>query len=315
MGDLPAGVLVRAPRWEELEAVVELIRECEVADEGGAEMTVDDVRSQWTRGRFDLKRDAWIVLTGDGRFAGYVDVWARTPRLRFLADGYVHPQFRGGGIGTFLVRAAEARARSTAKEPVATVSHFILHGDEAAQRLLIGEGYAVGQHYWRMVMRLTGALEPPAAPRGARIRTFVPGEDDRAVWALIQEAFSDNRDYSTLPFAEWAALMLDRESFDPTLYFVAESEAGDVVGVALCPRYEEHGWVRQFAVARDWRRRGLGKALMQTVFAEFYARGRREVALVTDSYNRTGARLFYESLGMRVERQHDRWEKELGAKS
>jgi ribosomal protein S18 acetylase RimI-like enzyme len=52
---------------------------------------------------------------------------------------------------------------------------------------------------------------------------------------------------------------------------------------------------------------------MQAAFAEFYHRGYKKVGLSTNSFNRTGAREFYLSLGMHVERQHDRYEKELEA--
>jgi ribosomal protein S18 acetylase RimI-like enzyme len=52
---------------------------------------------------------------------------------------------------------------------------------------------------------------------------------------------------------------------------------------------------------------------MQSAFGEFHGRGYGKVGLVVDSFNQTGARLFYESLGMRLERQHDRYEKRLVA--
>jgi ribosomal protein S18 acetylase RimI-like enzyme len=112
------------------------------------------------------------------------------------------------------------------------------------------------------------------------------------------------------PFGEWKAFMMESESFDPGLWFVAEHE-GRLVGVALCPDYEEYGWVRQLAVDREWRGRGVGKALLRQAFAEFRERGRTTAALVVDSYNRTGARQFYEAIGMRVEREHVAYEKVL----
>ena len=310
MNELPEGVRARAPRQREIEAVVALIRECEEADEGHAEMTVDDVRSAWERARFELKRDAWVVAAG-GRLVGYADVWDREPGARFVADGYVHPEFRGHGIGTFLVRAAEARATERASAAGRTISHTIFHGDEAAHRLLIAEGYVVAQHYWRMVM---GVRSPPAEaepPPEMAIRAFVPGQDDSAVWEVVQEAFSDNAEFTPKPYEEWAKFMVERDSFDPSLYLVADAN-GEIAGVALCPRYEGQAWVRQLAVRRGWRRQGVARALMLTAFAEFQRRGYASVGLVVDSYNRTGARQFYESLGMTVERQHDRYEKNLG---
>ena len=150
----------------------------------------------------------------------------------------------------------------------------------------------------------------PAAPQGITMRGFVPEKDDKAVWQLVMEAFSDNADYTPIPFEEWAGFMTDRESFDPSLFFIADA-GSKIAGVALCPKYEDWGWVRQLAVRGSWRRRGVGRALMQAVFAEYYRRGYKKVGLVMDSFNRSGAREFYLSLGMHVERQHDRYEKPL----
>jgi mycothiol synthase len=294
----------------DIESVTALIRACEEVDEGDPEMTADDLRAQWSRARFDLQVDAWIVVRSERRIAGYVDVWDRQEGERFVADGYVHPDLRGHGVGTYLVRMAETRARERASARGSTVSHTIFHGDEGAHRLFVSEGYTVVQNYWRMV--IDPALVSTAAdpPTGVRTRSFVPGQDETAVWELVQEAFADNAGYGALPFAEWASFMLERESFDPSTYFVAEA-GGEITGVALCPNYGGRGWVRQLAVRRQWRRRGVGRALMLAAFSHFRRLGYRQVGLVVDSYNRTGAREFYESLGMRVERQHDRHEKGL----
>jgi hypothetical protein len=47
--------------------------------------------------------------------------------------------------------------------------------------------------------------------------------------------------------------------------------------------------------------------------SEFHRRGRRELGLVVDSWNRTGAKELYERAGMAVVREHVRLEKTLQA--
>ena len=98
---------------------------------------------------------------------------------------------------------------------------------------------------------------PPAWPVGVVVRTFDQERDTRAVYALIQDAFGDNERHTAESFEEWQAFMIDREAFEPGLWFIAESK-GEIVGCVLCPNYEDEGWIRQLAVAREWRRRGLG---------------------------------------------------------
>ncbi len=188
------------------------------------------------------------------------------------------------------------------------------HANETARRMLENEGYAPVRYYWRMVIDLESPPPAPHRPEGVAVRTFEPGQDERAVHALVQEAFADNHDYSPLLFEAWRAAMIEREDFDPE-FFLAATAGDEIVGAALCPRYERTGWVRQLVVRRDWRRRGIAIGLLREAFGEFYRRGQRSAGLVVDSFNRTGAKELYEHAGMRVERQHDGYEKKIGAGS
>jgi mycothiol synthase len=160
------------------------------------------------------------------------------------------------------------------------------------------------------MLALDGRPVEPPWPAGVTVRTFDPERDAKAVYELIQSAFSDNERHREQPYAEWFTQNIDREAFDPTLWFLAAS-GGELVGVIVCPAYESEGWVRQLAVARAWRGRGIGTGLLRKAFAEFHRRGRPHVALVVDSWNRTGAKALYERAGMRVEREHTRFEKTL----
>jgi ribosomal protein S18 acetylase RimI-like enzyme len=127
-------------------------------------------------------------------------------------------------------------------------------------------------------------------------------------------AFADNEGHRFSPYYEWRGFMMARETFKPELWFLAEA-GGRIVAAALCPDYGDHGWLRQFAVVRDFRGRGIGAALLRHVFREQFACGNKSVGLVVDSYNRTGARAVYERAGMHLDRQHDAYEKVIRAAS
>ncbi|MBA3350723.1 MAG: GNAT family N-acetyltransferase, partial [Actinobacteria bacterium] len=120
---------------------------------------------------------------------------------------------------------------------------------------------------------------------------------------LVEERFSDNAHYERQSFEEWKVLMMDRDSFDPSLWIVARA-AGEMVGVVLCPNYPDEGWIRLLAVKRSWRGRGLGMALLRQALLEFHRRGRKTASLTVDSYNRTGAKALYERAGMIQEREY-----------
>ena len=73
------------------------------------------------------------------------------------------------------------------------------------------------------------------------------------------------------------------------------------------------GWVGTLGVTRSYRRNGLGLALLQHSFNEFYKRGRKQVGLGVDAGSLTGAVRLYERAGMHVAVRFDLYEKELRA--
>ena len=146
--------------------------------------------------------------------------------------------------------------------------------------------------------------EPPPVPDwpdGCRLRPFVPGQDDRRVYEFVMEAFRWPG-YVPPSFEDWRERMLDTESFRADLWFLLVAEGDELVGTALCVDYEFYGWVRNLAVAEAWRGRGIGAALLQHVFGEFYRRGQPKIGLGVDGKNPDAYR-FYERVGMRQVRQ------------
>jgi mycothiol synthase len=71
------------------------------------------------------------------------------------------------------------------------------------------------------------------------------------------------------------------------------------------------GWISSLGVVREWRRRGLGRALLQHAFAEFFRRGKWQVGLGVDSDNLTGATHLYRKAGMHINREFQTYELEL----
>ncbi len=66
-------------------------------------------------------------------------------------------------------------------------------------------------------------------------------------------------------------------------------------------------------VLREWRKHGLGLALLRHSFDEFYRRGAKSAGLGVDAENLTGATRLYEIAGMRVWRVNCTYEFELRA--
>jgi mycothiol synthase len=304
---MPLVETMRAPRQDEARAVTDLVIACDIHELGAPDFELDDLLTDWNMPGFELAQDA-VVVEDDGRLVAY-SAFIRNDYV----DVYVHPEHRNRGLGKRLLEWSERRGleRTPPGEEI-RIGQVVTSTHEGAQRLLESRGYAPARTYWRMSMPLEERPPPPAWPNGVRVRTFDQERDTRAVYALVQDAFGDNERHTAESFEEWQAFMIDREAFEPGLWFIAESK-GEIVGCVLCPNYEDEGWVRQLAVAREWRRRGLGTALLRQAMSELSRRGRREIGLVVDSGNRTGAKEMYERAGMTVAREHVRYEKTLTA--
>lgn len=234
-----------------------------------------------------------------------------------LADGYVHPELNGRGVGTELLRLTEARAR----EEIAAVpagervylQNAALASDPAAPALYAAHGYEPVRRHWRMVIDLERPPEPQV-PSGIELRLFREPEERRAVYETIEEAFEDHWEHRRRSFEEWSKRAFDVEGYDSSLVWVA-LEGSVVVAANVCywKRQGDWGWVGSIGVRPPWRRRGIAEALLETSFAEFFRRGEHRVALGVDAESPTGATRLYEKAGMRVFWEAVVYEKELRA--
>jgi len=251
----------------------------------------------------------------DGRIAAYSDmVDAALDHLRFWIDLRVPPQEDRAELAAALLEAMEGRAAEEAA-PGATVRVSIFAGDEGTRVSVETAGYEVFRHSFRMQIDFEGDLPTPEWPEGITVRTIVRGQDDHTVWEAHQDAFADGFEHATWPYESWREWAFS-EAFDPSLWFLAV-DGDDIAGVCLCKAHAgaegELGWVNVLGVRREWRRRGIARALLLNAFAEFRARGSSGAGLGVDGLNPTGAVALYEQAGMHVARRLDQYKKPLTA--
>ncbi len=312
-GVLAPDFVARAPVRDDAQGIGDLIVAADVALIGESDFELSSLFEDWEAPKFDLARDAQVVVSADGQIAGYESILSVRENGRILTDGYVHPDYTDQGGGTYLLGWAESRAC----EHIPTFPperRVFLHAgtfssDGKAADLFQSLGYAVIRHFWRMEIDLTAPQVAPTWPDGITMRTYAPEQDDRVTWQAVNEAFMDHWGYSPESFEDWSQRAFPTD-FDPTLWFLAM--AGDqVAGIALCNYRMGDGWVRTLGVRRPWRQQGLGMALLQHSFGEFFRRGKKKVGLGVDAQNLTGATRLYERAGMHIAERFDTYEKEL----
>lgn len=313
----PVGYVLRVAMFEDAQGVTDLINATDVAEGALAEESVEETLQRWNENGFDMAHGAWVVETADGLIVGYEECQDEHHDGTLWADGYVHPEHRGRGIGTVMMRLAEQRAREMmGTYPAETQIEMIVHSyshDQSASEIFSAQGFHVIRHYWRMEIEMQDAPAVPVPPAGITIRTFVPERDERATHAAVVEAFLDHWQWVAPTFEDWVQSRVGAEWFDPSLWFIAIDQAsGEIAGCSLGRiRGEDTGWVNSLGVRRTWRKQGLGMALLQYSFAEFYRRGLRRVGLGVDAGSLTGATRLYERAGMHVAQRYDRFVKVL----
>jgi mycothiol synthase len=314
----PTGYSVRGAMLDDLSAVIELLQRCDTHDWGSPDLTEDELRFSWRLPDLDLGRDVWLVHAEDGLLVGYAWMLPRDGHRQLRGWGVVHPQYRGRGLGVYLMELREHGARlhaALAASGERVVSHCeMIAPDWGAHELARRFGYREVRHFWQMAIELSEPVPETRPPDGLSVRTLDPISDLPGVHAAVEDSFAEHWGHIPMPFDEWAKLHVEDPIFDPTLWLLAvdgESEEEQLAGVLVGSIDEGEGFVNTLGVRSAWRGRGIGQALLRLSFAEFQRRGLTTVKLFVDAANETGATRLYERVGMRVNRQYDVWEKEV----
>jgi mycothiol synthase len=301
----PAGYVVRAATFDDLDRVTGLLADVDVALFGEAEPSRVWLREDWSSDWVDLPTMSRLILAPDGTLAGYVTLEAVDPAKEVGAFGRVHPGHVDLGIGTALVDWT-SRATTTLLQPGTSTSlrHSIAGADSAARDLLTRAGFTHVRTAWHMRMELPEGYAAGPAPPDVTIRKSVAGTDDREIWETMEAAFRTHFGYQPVGFEQWWDNTRRTGTYDPSLVLVAEVD-GRIVGASYQIVIEDGGvgWIGDLGVRPALQRRGIGKALLRHALADLSLRGLRLAQLNVDAQNETGAVQLYRSVGMTVHRE------------
>jgi ribosomal protein S18 acetylase RimI-like enzyme len=308
-------VTVRPPGPDQVAEVVRVINEASQAEFGVDDINEQELGRWFSQPGTDVRRDVFVAVE-NGRPAAYADVGEDGESgTQFWLDVRLPPG-ASEPAGEALLEAAERRAVELAAAKGADGDRRLIAGawsvNERLNRLLERAGFRLYRHSFRMTIELDGEIAEPAFAEGLTVRGFEPG-DERAVFEAVDEAFRDSWDHVPSSYAEWRHWTVDREDFDPSLWWLA-LDGDAIAGFCLCRVHETEqdlGWVSSLGVRRPWRRRGIARALLLASFHEFRRRGLVRVGLGVDADSQTGANLLYESAGMRPVRRYDLYQKAL----
>jgi GNAT superfamily N-acetyltransferase len=293
-------LVVRPLTLDDVDETIAMVNVCEIHDTGEpmweAADLVADVQSSW----FDPALD-WVGVFEGGKIVG----WAIVVHKRSVWLD-VHPAARGRGIGTWLRRWSVDRARRAGFD---RIGQSVDDRRVEVASTLLALGYTARRTFW--IFRLEHPTRPqePEPPRGIVLRPF-RDEDDPPIFSMFEACFAELGDRVPLSIDGWRAAIVGRPGFAPDDLMVA-AQGERIVGGAF---FIDSGevWVEDLAVHRDYRRRGIARALLQTAHRRAFDRGYRQTRLSTDANG--NARAFYERIGMKVHRSLTHFALDLGTR-
>lgn len=262
-------------------------------------MTSDAIRNLWRT--IDLATQSVIVEDEGAEIVAAAEIDNHDYRS-ISVYGQVHPNYRGRGIGRYIVAWAERwmqeRMDLAPAETTVSVQHLVSSRNEAARELLTSAGYS--QVRRTLTMGIDLANEPTAAnwPDGVRCVPFVPDRDERDVYEAVEETFEDVWGRTRNSFQRFLANRPNRRA-EADLWVIARA-GEEIAGLSMGKLLGETGWIDNVGVRRPWRRRGIGLALLRESFRAYHRRGVRDVRLKVDATSLTSATRLYERAGMSV---------------
>ena len=142
---------------------------------------------------------------------------------------------------------------------------------------------------------LSAEARSPSWPTGIRPKTLNLGHDAQEAHAVLVMAYAKGGG-SVEPFNVWWPHLSSDPEFDAALFFIAVDTQRRIVGVAQC---WTSAFIKDLAVASNWRRRGIGEALLLHAFECFRRRGAQYVDLKVQVNNPSRAVRLYHRVGMR----------------
>ena len=261
---------------------------------------------------FVLARDL-LIAEVDGQIVGSADGTAtiRDGHAVHYLFGRVHPDWRRRGIGRALFRWNERRARDRAVAepefagPGAVLGAWASGFEPAAQALYESEGYEVVRYAFTMTHRHVQDAELIPMPEGIELRPVTP-DQHRPIFDADDEAFRDHFEHRAATEQDFVATF-SQPDIDTSLWKVGwdgDQVAGSVQTWIWKEENDTLGakraWLESVSTRRQWRRRGLARALIGASLVDLRARGIDEALLGVDAENPTGALGLYEGLGFEV---------------
>jgi mycothiol synthase len=288
-----------------------LIKACKIADGVERSTDVDDIARAYRHLENCNPQSDMLFAEVECQVIAYGRIWwddLLDGTLLYHPIGFLHPDWRGKGIGKAMWEAGERRglemATSHSKEAVKFFQAEPFESEKDLVALLESRGYQPVRYETYMVRDLSEPFPKAPLPPGLKVHPVKP-EQLRHIFEASNEAFRDHwgsRDESE----EGYKAEMESPVFHPELWKVAWD--GDQMASVVHNFVDEkenaeyrrkRGYTEGICTRRPWRKQGVARALLVQSMQMFQQMGMTETALSADSQNLSGAVGLYKSVGYR----------------
>jgi mycothiol synthase len=321
---IPGLALRRFGGDADYEALAALITASNTGDDIPYAPAAESLRNEFENlAEFDPRQNV-LLAEADGQLVGYgqANRQVRDGVAVYWTFGTVLQAHRRRGLGRLIVRANEQRGReiATAFDDAEgrVFGTWIDDKESGANELFRSEGYEPARYGFAMRRPTLHDVVPVPMPEGLELRPVRP-EDHRRIFDADSEAFRDHWGHREPTEEDFVATYSEPE-LDTSLWRIAwdgDQVAGCVMSYIWRSENEKlgvkRGWLEHISVRRQWRRRGLAKALIASALQGLRDAGMEDAMLGVDTQNLTGALQLYESVGFVVDARSTHYRKPFPA--
>ncbi len=320
---IPQGYSVRSAKISDVQELTTLFNLVSEKIDGVKDFNLYELENDLQSPGFDIKKNTLVICNLEGKIVAYQDMFALSSMpVRPIVWGRVHPEYMNQGFGSAMFKWGMRRAESILDKVPEDVRVIVRTWNVstwlAGQEMLENLGLEIKRHYFEMEIEMSTPPPKPDWPEDIKVYSFQNPKEIEDLYRAYEESFKDHYGHVSEEFEEgikqFKHMRINEEGFDPNLWFIAKA-GEEIVGYSLCRKWshgsKEDGHVSVLGVLPKWRKQGLGLALLQHSFSEYWKRGQKRVTLGVDADSITGAVKLYERAGMKKFKQLDSYEIEL----
>ncbi|MFQ6087908.1 MAG: GNAT family N-acetyltransferase [Candidatus Methanofastidiosia archaeon] len=306
-------MIIRNAKEKDVRRIIEIHNTVYRTVSGFTPKSIERFMNWMSHPDISLERDYYVAENGG--ILGYFGITSRKSERRIgrgNLSGAVHPEHQRKGFGTQLMNFALELSRKRKFKFIDTWVHGELG---QSQRFLEKFGFEIVRYFWDM------RIENPKIgeirfPEGIEVRNFVLGEDEQNLLDIYNNSFAEHWGHTDVTLEDIENWKKEK-IFDPKGIFLA-IHRDKIIGlcvnfieeVNVLSKLQKIGIVGVLGVHTDYRRKGIGKALLLTGVKYLQKKKMKIVELGVDAEN-PKAKNLYEGCGFREVRRGMVYRKKL----